>query len=156
MIKPNWKKDERAWRSVRGEQEPYSESDWRRDNELHLKDNQDLEERLKAILNVKAEFEATKDKLNVYVTGKRFEVECRGLKYIVKSMNTIFHKAYSIMCLVTENNEEVYKQIDVYQQKIDSLEKQLESAKDELKSFKLKVCEMINKKVNINEDFNEG
>ena len=59
------------------------------------------------------------------------------------------------MCLVTENNEEVNKQIDVYQQKIESLENQLESTKDELKSFKIKVCEMINKKVNINEDFNE-
>ena len=88
---------ERAWRSVRGEQEPYSESDWRRDNELHLKDNQDLEERLKAILNVKAEFEATKDKLNVYVTGKRFEVECRGLKYIVKMFghDSVFNRNYA-------------------------------------------------------------
>lgn len=83
------------------------------------------------------------------------ETVIEELKYIVKSMNTIFHKAYSIMCLVTENNDEVNKQIDVYKQKIDSLEKQLESAKYDLKSFKLKVCEMINKKVNINEDFNE-
>ena len=78
------------------------------------------------------------------------------LKFIIKSMNTIFNKAYSIMCLVDENNKEVNKQIDVYKQKIDSLEKQLESAKDELKSFKFKVCDMINKKVNINEDFHEG
>lgn len=88
---------EKAWRSVRGEKEPYSESDWRRDNELHLKDNQDLEERLKAILNVNAEFEATKDKLNVYVTGKRFEVECRGLKYIVKMFghDSVFNRSYA-------------------------------------------------------------
>lgn len=88
---------ERAWRSVRGEKEPYSESDWRRDNELNLKDNQDLEERLKAILNVNAEFEATKDKLNVYVTGKRFEVECRGLKYIVKMFghDSVFNRSYA-------------------------------------------------------------
>ena len=88
---------ERAWRSVRGEREPYSESDWRRDNELNLKDNQDLEERLKAILNVKAEFEATKDKLNVYVTGKRFEVECRGLNYIVKMFghDSVFNRNYA-------------------------------------------------------------
>lgn len=88
---------ERAWRSVRGEKEPYKESDWRRDNELHLKDNQDLEERLKAILNVKAEFEATKDKLNVYVTGKRFEVECRGLNYIVKmfGLDSVFNRNYA-------------------------------------------------------------
>ena len=83
------------------------------------------------------------------------ETVIEELKYIIKSMNTIFNKAYSIMCLVTENNEEVNKQIDVYQQKIESLENQLESTKDELKSFKFKVCEMINKKVNINEDFNE-
>lgn len=83
------------------------------------------------------------------------ETVIEELKYIIKSMNTIFNKAYSIMCLVTENNEEVNKQIDVYQQKIESLENQLESTKDELKSFKIKVCEMINKKVNINEDFNE-
>lgn len=88
---------ERAWRSVRGEKEPYKESDWRRDNELNLKDNQDLEERLKAILNVKAEFEATKDKLNVYVTGKRFEVECRGLNYIVKMFghDSVFNRNYA-------------------------------------------------------------
>lgn len=88
---------ERAWRNVRGEKEPYSESDWRRDNELNLKDNQDLEERLKAILNVKAEFEATKDKLNVYVTGKRFEVECRGLNYIVKMFghDSVFNRNYA-------------------------------------------------------------
>lgn len=90
-----------------------------------------------------------------YIEKISEETVIEELKYIVKSMNTIFHKAYSIMCLVTENNEEVYKQIDVYKQKIDSIEKQLESAKDDLKSFKLKVCEMINKKVNINEDFNE-
>ena len=88
---------EKAWRSVRGEKEPYSESDWRRDNELNLKDNQDLEERLKAILNINAEFEATKDKLNVYVTGKRFEVECRGLKYIVKMFghDSVFNRSYA-------------------------------------------------------------
>lgn len=88
---------ERAWRSVRGEKEPYKESDWRRDNELNLKDNQDLEERLKAILNIKAEFEATKDKLNVYVTGKRFEVECRGLNYIVKmfGLDSVFNRNYA-------------------------------------------------------------
>ena len=84
------------------------------------------------------------------------ETVIEELKYIVKSMNTIFNKAYSIMCLVDENNKEVYKPIDEYKQKIDSLEKQLESAKNELKEFKFKVCEMINKKANINEDFHEG
>lgn len=75
---------ERAMRAVRGEKAPYSESDWRRENELNKRDNQVLGDKLKSILNVKAEFEATKDKLNVYVTDKRFEVENRGLLYFVK------------------------------------------------------------------------
>lgn len=75
---------ERAMRAVRGEKAPYSESDWRRENELNKRDNQVLGDKLKSILNVKTEFEATKDKLNVYVTDKRFEVENRGLLYFVK------------------------------------------------------------------------
>ena len=41
---------ERAMDSVTGVKRPYSESDWRRDNELNLKGNQQIEQRLKAIL----------------------------------------------------------------------------------------------------------
>ena len=52
---------ERAMDSVTGVKKPYSESDWRRDNELNLKGNQQIEQRLKAILNVCAKVAATKD-----------------------------------------------------------------------------------------------
>lgn len=91
-----------------------------------------------------------------YIEKISEETVIEELKYIIQSMNTVFNKAYAIMCLVTENNKEVNKQIDEYYQKIDSLEKQLETTKVELMSFKHKVCEMINKKVDINEEFNEG
>lgn len=61
---------ERAMRAVRGEKEHYSESDWRRDNEHNLKGNQQIEQRLKAILNVNAKVEATKDYVGVYKIGR--------------------------------------------------------------------------------------
>ena len=75
---------ERAMDSVTGIKKPYSESDWRRDNELNLKGNQQIEQRLKAILNVSAKVEATKDYVGVYTQDKAFYVECRGVTYFVK------------------------------------------------------------------------
>lgn len=75
---------ERAMDSVTGIKKPYSESDWRRDNELNLKGNKQVEQRLKAILNVSAKVEATKDYVGVYTQDKAFYVECRGITYFVK------------------------------------------------------------------------
>ena len=75
---------ERAMDSVTGVKKPYSEADWRRDNELNLKGNQQIEQRLKAILNVSAKVEATKDYVGVYTQDKAFYVESRGITYFVK------------------------------------------------------------------------
>lgn len=85
---------ERAMRAVRGEKEPYKESDWRRDNELNLKGNQQIEQRLKAILNVSAKVEATKDYVGVYTQDKAFYVESRGITYFVKMVghNSVFDR----------------------------------------------------------------
>ena len=85
---------ERAMRAVRGEKEHYSESDWRRDNELNLKGNKQIEQRLKAILNVSAKIEATKDYVGVYTQDKAFYVESRGITYFVKMVghNSVFDR----------------------------------------------------------------
>lgn len=85
---------ERAMRAVRGEKEPYRESDWRRDNELNLKGNQQIEQRLKAILNVSAKVEATKDYVGVYTKDKAFYVDCRGITYFIKMVghNSVFDR----------------------------------------------------------------
>ena len=85
---------ERAMRAVSGEKEHYSESDWRRDNELNLKGNQQIEQRLKAILNVSAKVEATKDYVGVYTQDKAFYVESRGITYFVKMVghNSVFDR----------------------------------------------------------------
>lgn len=85
---------ERAMDSVTGVKKPYSESDWRRDNELNLKGNQQIEQRLKAILNVSAKVEATKDYVCVYTQDKAFYVESRGITYFVKMVghNSVFDR----------------------------------------------------------------
>ena len=85
---------ERAMDSVTGVKRPYSETDWRRDNELNLKGNQQIEQRLKAILNVSAKVEATKDYVGVYTQDKAFYVECRGVTYFVKMVghNSVFDR----------------------------------------------------------------
>lgn len=85
---------ERAMDSVTGVKKPYSESDWRRDNELNLKGNQQIEQRLKAILNVSAKVEATKDYVGVYTQDKAFYVESRGITYFVKMVrhNSVFDR----------------------------------------------------------------
>lgn len=85
---------ERAMRAVRGEKEHYSESDWRRDNELNLKGNKQIEQRLKAILNVSAKVEATKDYVGVYTQDKAFYIESRGITYFVKMVghNSVFDR----------------------------------------------------------------
>ena len=75
---------ERAMDSVTGVKKQYSEADWRRDNELNLKGNKQIEQRLKAILNVSAKVEATKDYVGVYTQDKAFYVESRGITYFVK------------------------------------------------------------------------
>ena len=94
--RPTGSKDwsERAMRAVRGEKENYSESDWRRDNELNLKGNQQIEKRLKAILNVSAKVEATKDYVGVYTQDKAFYIESRGITYFVKMVghNSVFDR----------------------------------------------------------------
>lgn len=85
---------ERAIDSVTGVKKPYSESDWRRDNELNLKGNQQIEKRLKAILNVSAKVEATKDYVCVYTQDKAFYIESRGITYFVKMVghNSVFDR----------------------------------------------------------------
>lgn len=85
---------ERAMDSVTGVKKTYSESDWRRDNELNLKGNKQIEQRLKAILNVSAKVEATKDYVGVYTQDKAFYVESRGIKYFVKMVghNSVFDR----------------------------------------------------------------
>lgn len=85
---------ERAMDSVTGVKKPYSESDWRRGNELNLKGNQQIEQRLKAILNVSAKVEATKDYVGVYTQDKAFYVESRGITYFVKMVghNSVFDR----------------------------------------------------------------
>ena len=85
---------ERAMRAVSGEKEHYSESDWRRDNELNLKCNKQIEQRLKAILNVSAKIESTKDYVGVYTQDKAFYVESRGITYFVKMVghNSVFDR----------------------------------------------------------------
>ena len=85
---------ERAMDSVTGVKKPYSEADWRRDNELNLKGNQQIEQRLKAILNVSAKVEATKDYVGVYTQDKAFYVESRGITYFVKMVghNSVFDR----------------------------------------------------------------
>ena len=85
---------ERAMDSVTGVKKSYSEADWRRDNELNLKGNQKIEQRLKAILNVSAKVEATKDYVGVYTQDKAFYVESRGITYFVKMVghNSVFDR----------------------------------------------------------------
>ncbi len=85
---------ERAMDSVTGVKKPYSELDWRRDNELNLKGNKQIEQRLKAILNVSAKVEATKDYVGVYTQDKAFYVESRGITYFVKMVghNSVFDR----------------------------------------------------------------
>lgn len=85
---------ERAMDSVTGVKKPYSESDWRRNNELNLKGNQQIEQRLKAILNVSAKVEATKDYVGVYTQDKAFYIESRGITYFVKMVghNSVFDR----------------------------------------------------------------
>lgn len=85
---------ERAMDSVTGVKKSYSEADWRRDNELNLKGNQQIEQRLKAILNVSAKVEATKDYVGVYTQDKAFYVESRGITYFVKMVghNSVFDR----------------------------------------------------------------
>ena len=85
---------ERAMDSVTGVKKQYSESDWRRDNELNLKGNQQIEQRLKAILNVSAKVEATKDYVCVYTQDKAFYIESRGITYFVKMVghNSVFDR----------------------------------------------------------------
>lgn len=85
---------ERAMDSVTGVKKQYSEMDWRRDNELNLKGNQQIEQRLKAILNVSAKVEATKDYVCVYTQDKAFYIESRGITYFVKMVghNSVFNR----------------------------------------------------------------
>ena len=85
---------ERAMDSVTGVKKPYSEADWRRNNELNLKGNQQIEQRLKAILNVSAKVEATKDYVCVYTQDKAFYIESRGITYFVKMVghNSVFDR----------------------------------------------------------------
>ncbi len=85
---------ERAMDSVTGVKKSYSEADWRRNNELNLKGNQQIEQRLKAILNVSAKVEATKDYVGVYTQDKAFYVESRGITYFVKMVghNSVFDR----------------------------------------------------------------
>ena len=56
--------------------------------------NQQIEQRLKAILNVSAKVEATKDYVGVYTQDKAFYIESRGITYFVKMVghNSVFDR----------------------------------------------------------------
>ena len=74
---------ERAMRSVRGEREPYRESDWRRDNDFRLKENERLAERLKkAGLEWDKEY-ISKDMLSIFIGNYEFRIFEEGLDYLV-------------------------------------------------------------------------
>lgn len=86
---------ERAMRAVRGEREPYRESDWKKDNEFRLKENERIAEELKSLLQMdNAKFKASKDNLGVYFDDKKFLIESRGLSYYVKMIgyNSVFDR----------------------------------------------------------------
>jgi hypothetical protein len=74
---------ERAMRAVRGEKEPYRESDLRRDNEFRLKANEKLAERLKkAGLEWDKEY-ISKDMLSIFIGNYEFRIFEEGLDYLV-------------------------------------------------------------------------
>lgn len=74
---------ERAMRAVRGEKEPYSESDWRRVSELRVKSNEKLAERLKkAGLEWDKEY-ISKDMLSIFIGNYEFRIFDEGLNYLV-------------------------------------------------------------------------
>ena len=74
---------ERAMRSVRGEREPYRETDWRRDNDFRKQANERLAERLKkAGLEWDKEY-ISKDMLSIFIGNYEFRIFEEGLEYLV-------------------------------------------------------------------------
>ena len=82
-ITPSGSHTERAMRSVRGEREPYRESDWRRDNDFMLKSNKRLAEKLKkAGLEWDKEY-ISKDMLSIFIGNYEFRIFEDGPDYLV-------------------------------------------------------------------------
>jgi hypothetical protein len=74
---------ERAMRNVRGEREPYRETDWRRDNDFRKQANERLAERLKkAGLEWDKEY-ISKDMLSIFIGNYEFRIFEEGLEYLV-------------------------------------------------------------------------
>ena len=82
-LTPSSSYTERAMRNVRGEREPYRESDLRRDNDFRLKANERLAERLKkAGLEWDKEY-ISKDMLSIFIGNYEFRIFEEGLEYLV-------------------------------------------------------------------------
>ena len=82
-LTPSSSYTERAMRNVRGEREPYRESDLRRDNDFRLKANERLAERLKkAGLEWDKEY-ISKDMLSIFIGNYEFRIFEEGLDYLV-------------------------------------------------------------------------
>ena len=82
-LTPSSSYSERAMRNVRGEREPYRETDLRRDNEFRLKANERLAERLKkAGLEWDKEY-ISKDMLSIFIGNYEFRIFEEGLDYLV-------------------------------------------------------------------------
>lgn len=92
-LKPKAKKvkgssswSERAMRSVVGEREPQTESDWRLDNELNYKANKKLADIIKS--KIDGDYQITKDCITLFAdNGLRFEIYPGGWVYKVKKIN---------------------------------------------------------------------
>lgn len=82
-LTPSSSYSERAMRNVRGEREPYRESDLRRDNEYRKQANERLAERLKkAGLEWDKEY-ISKDMLSIFIGNYEFRIFEEGLDYLV-------------------------------------------------------------------------
>jgi hypothetical protein len=82
-LTPSSSYSERAMRNVRGEREPYRETDLSRDNEFRLKANERLAERLKkAGLEWDKEY-ISKDMLSIFIGNYEFRIFEEGLDYLV-------------------------------------------------------------------------
>ena len=82
-LTPSSSHTERAMRNVRGEREPYRETDWRRDNDFRKQANERLAERLKkAGLEWDKEY-ISKDMLSIFIGNYEFRIFEEGLEYLV-------------------------------------------------------------------------
>jgi hypothetical protein len=77
---------ERAMRSVVGEKEPQTESEWRKANELNYKANKKLADIIQS--KIEGDYQITKDCVTLFAdNGLRFEIYPGGWEYLVKKIN---------------------------------------------------------------------